>query len=731
MFEWIQQADQDLKFQQEVCSFEDYMKKVEENPFRECRPSFQYLSDMIQHFGLDEDQHYQLFAKEDREAPPVFGQNRVQKAIFQNLVNFREEGCNNKFILLVGPNGSSKSSIVKKLIRGAESYSQTSEGALYTFSWVFPIENLTKGSLGLSKGSLGYDLNTFAHLEDRDILAILNSEMKDHPLLLIPLSYRQKILEDLLDSKPEALDVTKKSYLYHGDLSKRNRMIYDALLKNYKGQHSEVLKHIRVERFEISKRYSTGAVTIEPQIHIDAQMQQITMDKRLASLPSSLQSLNLFSLKGELVLANRGILEYSDLLKRPLESYKYLLTMMETKNINLQGILTELDIFFIGTSNEVHLAAFKQHPDINSFKGRFHFIRVPYLLNYEEEKKIYQDQIQSLKNQCHFEPHALTALCLFAVMTRLRSPQTKNYADSKFAQISAGLNPLEKALLLAHHSPPTNIDSESQQSLVNQIEQVENEFELEDLYEGKFGISPRDLKNIIYKLANQYRIISFLEIIKHLQKIITKKSDYEFLNMNSQGDYHNPSQFLILIQDHCFNIFDKELRESLGMIDNRSYESYIQRYIENIKALIKGEKIKNKVTGQFEESDQFFIQEFENNIEIKENAENFRSHLLSKLGAYSLDHPGVELNYMKVFPELYERLKESFRNEQKKAIQNISKNLVFFETQLEKKDPSPSQTLNAKNRQQIEIILKNLKSKYHYSDKGALAIIKQFIKERY
>lgn len=61
-------------------------------------------------------------------------------------------------------------------------------------------------------------------------------------------------------------------------------MIYDALLKNYKGKHADVLKHIRVERFPISKRYSTAAVTIEPQIHVDARMQQITMDKRLQSL---------------------------------------------------------------------------------------------------------------------------------------------------------------------------------------------------------------------------------------------------------------------------------------------------------------------------------------------------------------------------------------------------------------------------------------------------------------
>lgn len=143
--------------------------------------------------------------------------------------------------------------------------------------------------------------------------------------------------------------------------------------------------------------------------------------------------MNLFQLNGEAVLANRGILEFSDLLKRPLDAFKYLLQTMETKTLNLQGILTELDIFFIGTSNEIHLAAFKQHPDFNSFKGRFNFIRVPYLLNYRDEMKIYGEQIDGLADKTRFEPHALSALCLFSVMSRLRNAQVKNYPDKKLA----------------------------------------------------------------------------------------------------------------------------------------------------------------------------------------------------------------------------------------------------------------------------------------------------------
>ena len=150
-------------------------------------------------------------------------------------------------------------------------------------------------------------------------------------------------------------------------------------------------------------------------------------------------------------MANRGVLEYSDLLKRPLDAFKYLLMTMETGSINLQGILTELDIFFIGTSNEIHLSAFKQHPDFNSFKGRFNFVTVPYLLDVKEEVKIYAEQVEGLKDRSQFSPHALQTLCLFSVMTRMRVCQTKNFEDKKLANIATNLNPLEKAFFIGQY----------------------------------------------------------------------------------------------------------------------------------------------------------------------------------------------------------------------------------------------------------------------------------------
>ncbi|MCY4524564.1 MAG: hypothetical protein OXB84_07490, partial [Halobacteriovoraceae bacterium] len=545
--EWIKKANKEDMYLNEILSFDEYMEVFGKYPQRECRSSSKYLMDTLEYYGRNEFGDFELFHTDHSDAPAVFGQRKTQESIYYNLVNFEDGGINNKFILLVGPNGSSKSSLVKKIMKGTEEYSKTEEGVLYTFSWVFPVDKILKGSLGIASNSQMEELDTYAKLDDKKISAILNSELKDHPLLLIPGKYRQELIEQKLKEDSAFLSNVKKSYIYQGDMSKRNRMVYDALLKNYKDDHREVLKHIRVERFTISRRYSVGAVTIGPQMHVDAKMQQITMDRRLAGLPPSLQSINLFSLQGEVILANRGVLEYSDLLKRPLDAYKYLLSTTESGNINLNGILTDLDIVFIGTSNEIHLAAFKQHPDFNSFSARFDFVRVPYLLDYKDEEKIYREQIEGLKEKSLFEPHSLRLLCMFSIMTRLRACQSKKYTDKKLAQIVISLNPLEKCILYTTGETPERLSSEEKQILKQGIDHIKQEYENENLYEGKFGISPRDIKNIIYKLTSLYKNITMMEMMEYLDELVQMKNDYDFLSITPQGDYHHPARFLSLL----------------------------------------------------------------------------------------------------------------------------------------------------------------------------------------
>lgn len=725
---WMEEVNKEEGRYQNVMAFEDYMKLFEKNAVKELRPTNIYLKDMFEYFGRDANGAFNLFTTVHADAPPVYGQLKTQKRIYQFLQNFMEEGFNNKFILLVGPNGSSKSSIIKKIMLAAEDYSNSDEGSLFSFSWIFPIDQFVKGSLGLSSTATDRNLNSYAFLEDKDISAIIGSELKDHPLLLIPIKTRQKLIDDAFKNDGSRLETIRKSYLYNGDLSQRNRLIFDALLKNYKGSYQEVYKHIRIERLFINRRYSIGATTIEPQLHVDANLQQITMDRRLASLPPSLQSLNLFSISGEVVLANRGVLEFSDLLKRPLDTFKYLLMTMESKTINLHGILTELDIFFIGSSNEIHFAAFKQHPDFNSFKGRFNFLRVPYLMNFREEEKIYLEQISKLKEETTFEPHSLSALCLWSVMTRMRAPITKNYKDEKLGKIAEALSPLEKCFLYSDKETPNQFDSESRQILKMGSEAVFEEYENDPMYEGKFGISPREVKQIIYDLAYTHKSVTFVEVLEYLKILIEKKAEYDFLNISHQGEYHNCKKFIDLIEMWNLDILDNEVRESLGLVDDRSYEDYISKYILSINAIIKGEKVKNTVTGKFEAPDAYFINEFETNVHMNEAPDKFRSGLIARLGAYALDNKGKPIVYSEVFEDLVHLLQESFRKEQKKIIDKVGTNLVLY---LAEKKENINQNISKDIKEMIINIISTLQKKYHYSENGAISSLQYLLRMRY
>jgi serine protein kinase len=726
--DWLSEIDKEETIFNEVFSFDEYMDLVDKEPSNAIRTCSFYMKDMFNYYEQNDEGGFKLFQKEYTDSSALHGQFKTQKEIYRNLNNFIEEGQINKFLLLVGPNGSSKSSLVNKIMKGSETYSETDDGALYSFSWIFPIDQYTKGSLGLS-GPSTKSLKSFAKLEDTEISAILGSELKDHPILLLPLKTRQKVIEKVLKDDPSLLEGIKKTYLYNGDLSKRNKMIFKALLKNYHGDYREVYKHIRVERIYINKRYSTGAATIEPQVHVDARMQQITMDKRLGSLPPSLQSLNLFSMSGEIVLANRGVLEFSDLLKRPLDAFKYLLMTMESKTINLGGIQTELDIFFIGSSNEIHFTAFKQHPDFNSFKGRFNFIKVPYLLNFRHEMGIYQEQINNIRERITFEPCALEALSMWAVMTRLRASSSANFKDKTLGKLTNALNPLEKSLYYASEFEGESLESDEKQLFNASLDLVRDEYNNDPLYEGKFGISPREVKQLIYELSDQFEdSISFVEIIEVLKTLSSKKMQYDFLNINANGDYHNYPKYLHLLEKHYLNILDRQVRDCLGLIDNRSYKDYLDKYITHILAMIKGEKIKNQVTGKFEEADQYFIKEFESNIKINETAEKFRSSLISRIGAYSLDYPGNEIPYLDLFKDLVRSLKESFRADQKAILDKVSKNLIVY---LKEKDEENRNTLNDENQQVIESIFTSMREKYNYSEKGAHKLLNFLIRKMY
>ena len=130
-------------------------------------------------------------------AGALVGQEPVQAEVYRALANFAREGRPNRLVLLHGPNGSAKSTLAGCIMRALERYSLLDEGALYRFNWVFPSSKTVKGALGFGEERNRVEVASYAHLPDDQIDAKLLVEVRDHPLFLLPVDDRRRLLERL------------------------------------------------------------------------------------------------------------------------------------------------------------------------------------------------------------------------------------------------------------------------------------------------------------------------------------------------------------------------------------------------------------------------------------------------------------------------------------------------------------------------------------------------------
>jgi predicted Ser/Thr protein kinase len=742
---WLSQTAGELRESfarnRRVMSFGEYFALFGVDAGRQVRSAAQYVRDVFDHFGTETVRtprgpmtRWRLFdCPWDAGKDALAGQEEVQAAVYRLVSNFAREGRTNRLILLHGPNGSAKSTFVASLQRAMENYSTLDEGALYRFNWIFPSQKLTKGGIGFggSGGSAfegaGGAPETYAYLEDDLIEAKIVDEMRDHPLLLVPRAKRRELIEQRLGGEIKR-GFRPADYLLRGDLSHRNRQIFEALLSSYHGDLAKVLRHVQVERFFVSRRYRQAAATVEPQLAVDARSRQLTMDRSLASLPPALQSLTLYEYQGELVDGNRGVIDFADLLKRPLESYKYLLGTVEQGRVSLDVASLELDTIFIGSSNEGYLAAFKEIPEFQSFKGRIELVRVPYLLDYRVEQKIYQAQIVAAHSGSgkHVAPHVAWVTALWAVLTRMKKPLGEKYGKN-LTEIVGRLGPLEKALLYADQTPPEGVPAEQVRELVAGIEKIARESDSYPNYEGRTGASPREMKLLIMNAAQspKYACLSPFAVFDELDDLVRGVTVYDFLKQEPlPGGFHENKKFIHQVRDKLIDLIDDEVRTSMGLVDERRYIEQFERYVAHASYWVKREKVRNPITGRDEDPDDEMMGEVERILEVSNRREEFRREVISRIGAWSIDHPRQKPDYEAIFPRPISELREAFFEERKKQVRKINDDLLVLLTDgPEKMQPQAASEAQA--------TLSVMKSRFGYCESCAKDAVLALIRKRY
>ena len=575
-------------------SFYDYLDLVLANP-RLARNAFQRIYNMVLHFGtkkysaLRQDYvHYNFFDDPiDKGTDAVFGLD----GYLMRLVDFLKSaaqgyGTDRRILLLHGPVGSSKSTIVRLLKKGMEYYSQLDEGALYTFSW-----------------KTGDDAPT---------PELHPCPMHEEPLKLIPRRARREILAQINADLPEDQQVR-----IEGDLDPFCRKMFEDLLIKYDGDWRKVLDHIVVRRVILSEKDRVGVGTFQPKDEKNQDSTELTGDinyRKIAEYGSDSDP-RAFNFDGELNISNRGLCEFIELLKLDVAFLYDLLGATQEHTIKPKKFAqTDIDEVIIGHTNEPEYKKLQSNELMEAFRDRTIKIDIPYNTRLSDEIKIYEKDFGKDKVKgIHIAPHTIETAAMWAVLTRLDEPK------------KAGLTLMQKLKLYDGR----NIPGFTEDSV--------KELREEGPREGMQGISPRYIQDkisnaLVGEQAQADRGINPFMVMNELENGLSHHS-----LITDEEQKKRCKELLSVVREEYEDILKGEVQRAISA-DEDAIMRLCTNYIENVRAYTQHEKVRNKYTGRDEEPDERLMRSIEEKIDIPESRkDDFRQEIMNYIGALALD----------------------------------------------------------------------------------------------
>lgn len=613
-------------------SFEEYLDLVKQNP-RVTRNAFQRMYDMIIDAGVEE---YEDFKKRvirykffddagSNGKDAVFGLD----VGLMKLVNVLKAaalgyGTEKRVILLHGPVGSAKSTICRLIKKGMEAYSKTDKGALYTFEWIDE-----KGELD---GLLGKNIKVFP------------SPMHEEPLLLFPEEMRQQICDQI--NKGQEGDFRVK---IEGELSPPSRYIFKILMDRYSGDLMRVFSHVRVRRLFLSEADRIGIGTFQPKDEKNQDSTELTGDinyRKIAEYGSDSDP-RAFNFDGEFNVANRGMIEFVEVLKLDVAFLYDLLGASQEHRVKPKKFAqTHIDEVIIGHTNEPEYRRLQDNEFMEALRDRTVKIDVPYITRWRDEINIYKKDFNSQKMRgISIAPHTIEMAAMWAVLTRLEKPKKAN------------LTRLQKLKLY------------NGKTLPNYTEDNVRELRKEAQREGLEGISPRYIQDklsnsiVAAQQSNKGSVNPFM-VLHELESGL--KNHSLISNEELKGEYR---ELLGVVRQEYEEIIKAEVQRAISA-DESALQRLCANYIDNVKAYTQKEKVRNPFNGMDEEPDERLMRSIEEKIEIPESRkEDFRREIMNYIGALSLE--GKKFNY-KMNERLHKALELKLFEDQKDSIKLTS-----------------------------------------------------------
>lgn len=599
----------------------------------------------------------------------VFGLDRPLMSLVQSFESAAKGfGAEKRLLLMVGPVGSSKSTIAGLMKRGLEEFSRTPEGAVHALGFTRePIQGGPREEIDKRIDALSEEDVTW-------------SPMNVEPLAIFPADKRDQLLAILNKDKGEH----EPKVQIHGGLDPLMRFHLEQLLSRYDGDFNKVLDHVVVRRVLFSEDERVGIATFQPKDPKSQDSTELTGDvnfRKLAELGIDSDP-RAFSFDGEFCKANRGVIEFIEVLKLEREFLYDLLGVTAERAIKPKKFpQTRIDTVAFGHTNEPEFKAMNRDESQQALRDRILVHSIPYTLRLKDEMRVYEKDYTSEKVRRHIAPHTVEVAAMFAVCSRLEEPKRSN------------MTLLQKMRLY-------NGDG-----VAGFTEQTVRELEAEAEREGHSGISPRFIQNVFGDCLTKNgeesrRFLSPFMLLDALRKRIS-----ENLQATTQDEKTRLLSILDLVEQEYKEMVKKDVQLAIAG-DVKALETMGQKYVEHISAYQRKQKVENKLTTKWEEPDAKFMRSIEEKIGITEAAkDDFRREILQTIG-------GMAASGRKFNPLDNDRLKTAL---EKKLFEDTKDTLPI------KQFVNP--VLDDEQRQKLDTLKDRLK-KVGYNDDSAEEVLR-------
>ncbi len=530
----------------EEIPFLEYLDRAFRNP-KLAQLAHERIYNMIVSHGVDENGNYNFFKGH------LFGLEEQLKHVVDYFKSAAERMDTRKRILLLhGPVGSAKSTLVDLLKKGLEEYSKTDEGALY---------------------------------------GIKGCPMHEEPLHLIPESMRQEMFE-------------KYGIYIEGDLCPRCRYVLE---HEYNNDYTK----FTVERVLISEQGRVGIGTFLPS---DPKSQDITEligsinFSKISEFGTESNPLA-YVFDGELNIANRGMMEFIEMLKSD-EKFLYVLLTLTQEQVLKAPRFPRIycDVVIVAHTNEAEFKEFISDEKSEALQDRIIKIDFPYNLRLTEEQKIYQKLLKMTKTQKHLAPHTIEIASMLAVMSRVRE------------EVNPTVDRVKKMKLYNWEL----VDKFSESDVRALRERNKRE--------GMFGISPRFIVNTISNALIQPEIecLTPVRLLKLMKDGLNRHAKF------SEDERKEYLDLISMVNNEYMKIAQAAVKEAIVYSLEASCNDLFDTYITNVEAYVNGTKLYDEFDNAIP-VDENLMRSIEKRMNIPDNGKDaYRAQILAKVGTLAV-----------------------------------------------------------------------------------------------